>query len=114
MHGVTERIETGKHIQRNRWICVPAVVLGNSHELSPRAGTIHPYALGVGAKMTPPGQTIATMSAGDVAFADDQIALRESFDVIAHAIDNADKFMANYHWHRDRFLRPGVPVIDVH
>src|SRR5262249_39056030 len=40
--------------------------------------------------------------------------LRESFHVIAHAIDNSDKFMANYHRHRDRFLCPGVPVVDVH
>src|SRR5260370_11490526 len=64
--------------------------------------------------MAPAGETIAAMSASDVAFADDEIAGREAFHVIANKIDSPDKFVADGHRHRDRFLRPGVPVIDVY
>ena len=41
-------------------------------------------------------------------------ATGESFDVIAHAIDDADKLMPNDHRHLNRFLRPCVPVVNVH
>ena len=54
------------------------------------------------------------MSTGDVTFAYDQIAPRKSFHVIANAIHNADKLMANDHRYRDRFLCPRVPIVDVH
>jgi hypothetical protein len=63
--------------------------------------------------VTPPGEAIATMPARDVTLADNQIVAREPFHVIADNIDNADKFVADRHGHRDRFLRPGVPVIYV-
>ena len=93
---------------------MPAVVLRNRDELRPRAGAIDADALCVRAKMTPSGQAIAAMSAGDVTLADDQIAAGETFYVIADAIDNADKLVADRHRHRNRFLRPGIPVVDVH
>ena len=48
-----------------------------------------------------------------MAFADNKIARRKAFHVIADKIDHADKFMADRHRHRNRFLRPGVPVIYV-
>ena len=63
--------------------------------------------------MTPSGETIATMSAGDVTFADNEIAGRETFHVFAHKIDNPHKFVTDGHRDGDRFLRPGVPIIDV-
>jgi hypothetical protein len=49
-----------------------------------------------------------------MAFADHEIATRKAFYVIANKIDNADKLMTDGHRHRNRFLGPGVPVIDVH
>src|SRR5438876_107804 len=61
--------------------------------------------------MTPAGQTITAMSAGDVTFPDNQVTLRESLHMIADKIDNAHKLMADRHRHGDGFLRPGVPVI---
>ena len=85
----------------------------NGDKLRPRAGPIHADALGVRAKMTPPGKTIAAMSTSDVAFADNKIARRKAFHVIADKIDHADKFMADRHRHRNRFLGPGVPIIYV-
>ena len=38
---------------------------------------------------------------------------RKAFHVIADALDDADKFMPDDHRHRNGFLRPGVPVVDV-
>src|SRR6266496_3415479 len=93
---------------------MPAVVLWNRHKFSPRTGTIHANALRVRAKMTPPGKTIATMTTGDVPLADYEIALCKSFHVIANGINNADKLVTNRHRHRNGFLRPRVPVVDVH
>src|SRR5882724_1265414 len=93
---------------------MPAVVLRNRHKFSPRTRTIHSYALCVWAKMAAPGQTIATMSTRDVALADYKIALCKSFHVIADVIDDADKLVTDCHRHRNRFLRPRVPVVDVY
>ena len=93
---------------------MPAVVLRNRHKFSPRAGTIHAHALRVGAKMTPPGQAIATMSTGDVSFAHNQIAPRKTFLVITDSLNRAYKFVTNYHRHGNRLLRPRVPVVNVH
>jgi hypothetical protein len=49
-----------------------------------------------------------------VTLGNDEIAAGEPFYVIANAIDNTDKLMANDHRHRNRFLRPGIPVVNVH
>src|SRR5213080_3965617 len=71
--------------------------------------------------MTPPSQTVAAMPARDVTFADDKIAVRETFHVLTDKIDNADKFVADGHRHGDRFcaqasqlyMWTSVPQIDV-
>src|SRR5262249_44584079 len=114
MDGVAQRIETGKHFQRDGRIAVPAVLLRDRYEFCPSTGTIDPDTARVWTQMPSPRETIATMPAGDVTFGYNQIALRKTFHVIAHAIDNADKLVANYHRHRNRLLRPRVPIVDVH
>ena len=53
------------------------------------------------------------MPTGDVTFGNDQIAAGEPFHLVADAIHNADKLMANDHRDRNRFLRPRVPIVDV-
>jgi hypothetical protein len=63
--------------------------------------------------MPPPREAIATMSTGDVTFADNQVAFCKSFDVIADLINNADKLMPNDHRHPNHLLRPSIPVVDV-
>src|SRR4029077_16812220 len=63
--------------------------------------------------MTPPGKTIATVPTGDVSLAHHEIAARKTFHVIANSIDNADKLVTDRHWHRNRLLRPCVPIVDV-
>ena len=45
VHGVAQRIETGKHILRNRRVGMPAVLLRDRHELRPSTGTINTDAL---------------------------------------------------------------------
>ena len=80
-------------------------------ELGPGAIAIYADALGVWTKMTPAGEAIATMAAGNVTFADDEIAFSKTSYVIADPINHSDKLMANGHRHGDRFLGPGVPVI---
>jgi hypothetical protein len=64
--------------------------------------------------MPPSGQTVSAVATGDVSFGNDEIAASKTFNVVAHAIHNADKLMANDHRHGNRVLRPCVPVIDVH
>jgi hypothetical protein len=64
--------------------------------------------------MTAPGQTIPTMPTGDVSFAHYEIAARKAFHVIADSINDAHKFVTDRHWHGNRLLRPGVPIVDVH
>ena len=90
---------------------MPTIRLRDGHELGPRAIAIYADALGVWTKMTPAGEAIATMAAGNVTFADDKIAFGKTFDVIADPINHSDKLMAYGHRHGDRFLGPGVPVI---
>ena len=80
----------------------------------PRAGTIDANALCIWAKMSASGQAIATVSTGDVSLAYHEITRSEAFNVIAHRIDNAHKFVTNYHRHGNRLLCPLVPVVDVH
>jgi hypothetical protein len=64
--------------------------------------------------MPAPGQAIPAMSTRDVSLAYYEIAARKTFHVIANSINDANKLVADCHWHWDRFLRPGVPIVDVH
>src|SRR4029077_9813145 len=89
----------------------PAVRLRNRDELGPRSRTVHADALSVWAKMTPPGQTISAMPAGDMTFANDEIAFGKTFDVIAYPIDFADELVTDCHRDGDCLLGPGIPVI---
>src|SRR4029077_15469012 len=61
--------------------------------------------------MTPAGEAIATMAAGNVTFADDEIAFSKTSYVIADPINHSDKLMCDGHRPGDRFLGPGAPVI---
>jgi hypothetical protein len=88
--------------------------LRDRYELSPGAGAINADALRIRTKVPPPGKAIPAMPAGNVTLADDEVAARESFYVITDKIDNSHKFVADGHWHRNCFLRPRVPVINVH
>ncbi len=72
-----------------------------------------PTPLRVRAKVATAGHAIAAAAADDVAFAGDDHAWLIVVDVVADLDDLADKFVADDHRHRDRLLRPLVPLIDV-
>ena len=64
--------------------------------------------------MPPSGQTIAAVSTGDVSLTDHDIAACKSFHVVTDSLNHAGKLMTNRHRNRNGFLRPVIPVIDVH
>src|ERR1700736_5933722 len=64
--------------------------------------------------MPPARAAIAAMSAGYVAFSRHAIAGVEAANFAAQFDDFAGIFMADGHGHGDGFLRPGIPVVDVH
>ncbi len=64
--------------------------------------------------MTAPGQAIAAVSTGDVSLAHYEIAPRKTFHVTTYSLNSADKLVADRHRYRNRFLRPRIPVIDMH
>src|SRR5207248_4007725 len=55
MHGVSQRIEAGKNIERNRRIGMPCIGRRNSDEFGPGTGTINSDALCVRAKVPATG-----------------------------------------------------------
>jgi phosphatidate cytidylyltransferase len=61
--------------------------------------------------MAAASQTIAAMPAGDVTFADNEIAFGKTFHEIADAFDDADELVPDGHRDGDGLLGPGIPVI---
>jgi len=59
------------------------------------------------------GEAIAAVSTDNVAFASDEVALGEALHTCADALDDADILVADDHRYWDRFLRPGVPIVDM-
>ena len=111
--GIAKRIEAGKDIQRNGRIGVPCISRGNGDEFGPGTGAINADALRVRTKMTTAGETIPAMSAGDVAFPDDEVAFGKSAHICSHRCDLTDKFVADCHRHGNGLLRPIIPIINV-
>src|SRR5688500_3742529 len=64
--------------------------------------------------MATAGAAVAAIAARDVAFAGNAIADLEAGNLAADLDDLAAVFVPDCHRHRDRLLRPGVPVVDVH
>jgi hypothetical protein len=64
--------------------------------------------------MPPPCTTIAAVTASNVPFARHPIANRKASDFVADLDNLTAVFMPYCHWHRNRFLRPGIPFIDMH
>ncbi len=54
------------------------------------------------------------MAADDVPFAADDFAGMKVLDVAADLDDSADELMADGHGDGNRFLGPGVPLVDMH
>jgi hypothetical protein len=59
------------------------------------------------------GPAVAATTAHDVAFSRDDIPWGEISDIRTDFDDSSDKFVPDDHRHGDRFLGPGVPVVDM-
>src|SRR5277367_5939481 len=64
--------------------------------------------------MPPPGTAVAAMPAGDVSLAGNSIAGFHTAHFAADLHDLARVLMTDCHRHRNGFLRPGIPVVDMH
>src|SRR5260370_28943563 len=64
--------------------------------------------------MPPARAAIAAVPAGNVAFSRHAIAGVEAAYFAAQFDDFTGVFMADGHGHGDGFLRPGIPVVNVH
>ena len=64
--------------------------------------------------MPPSRQAIAAVSTCDVSLAHHEISARKSSHVVTDSINDAGKLMTDGHRHSDGFLRPVIPVVDVH
>ena len=92
---------------------MPRIGRRDGDEFGPGARAINANALGIRVKVAPTGKTIPAVPASNMAFADDQIAFAKATHICSNRGDLADEFMADGHRHRNRFLRPGVPVVNV-
>ena len=114
VHGVAERIEDRGHVAVDGRVVQPHVGHRQRQVLGERARAIDADALRVLAQVPAAGQAVAATAADDMAFAADDVARPEVGDVRADRDDLADKLVPDHHRHRNRFLRPGVPVVDVY
>jgi len=114
VRGIAERVENRGDLVVDRRGELEDVGGGKRQILCERAGAIHADALGVAAQMPPPGAAVAAMPAGDVSFAGHAIAGLDAAHFAADLDDLARVFVTDRHRHRNGFLRPGIPVVDVH
>ena len=113
MHGVTEGIKNGSQIIGDIVGDFESVERRNHQILGEAARTVNADADRVAAQMGTTATTVATVTAGDMAFARNAIADFEAFHFLTNTYHFTDIFMAYDHRHRDGFLRPLIPVIDV-
>ena len=113
VHGVAEGIEDRGDVEVDARRVLPDVRHRQRDVLGERARAVDADALGVGAEVPAPGHAVAAAAAHEVPLAADDVAGREVVHVRADRDDLADELVADDHRHRDRALRPGVPVVDV-
>src|SRR5580658_9720630 len=91
----------------------PDIGHGQGNEFCKGSWSIHTHTQRTRAQVAPSRQAVAAAATDHVAFATDDVAWIEIVDVGAHLDDLADKFVPNGHRHRNRLLRPGVPLVDM-
>ena len=100
---------------RRRWRGELEHVAGGKRQiLRERTRAIHADTQRVAAQVAPAGAAVAAMSAGDVAFARHAVAGLDAAHFAADLDDLARVLVTDGHRHRDGFLRPRVPVVDMH
>src|ERR1700691_1619047 len=113
MHRVTEGIVDRSHFLVDLWIMPPNVGHGQRNEFSKGSRSIHAHAQRMRTQVPPSCQAIAAAATDHMPLATHDIAWIEVVDVRAHSDDLPDKFVPDGHRHRNRLLRPGVPLVDM-
>src|SRR5882762_142275 len=90
------------------------MALGYPHKFRPATGTIYTHPLGVRTKMPPSREAIPAVSTGNVSLAHDEIPARKSFHVFTDSVNDTGKLVTDGHRHWNGFLRPFIPVVDMH
>ena len=110
---VAQRVENRRHVVADRHRQFEHIEGGYRQVFGERARPVDADADRIHAQMPAAGPAVATDATGDVSFSRDPVTDFEAFDLAAALDDLAAEFMADVHRHRDRVLRPLVPLEDV-
>jgi hypothetical protein len=113
MHRVAEGIEDRGHFLIDLRVMPPNVGHGQRNEFSKGSRSIHAHAQRMRAQVPPSRQAVPAAATDHMPLAAHDVAGIEVVDVRAHLDDLPDKFVPNGHRHRNRLLRPGVPLVDM-
>src|SRR5882757_8546227 len=91
----------------------PVIAHRQRDKLREGARTIHTHARRKGAEVAASGKTVAAAPTGDMSFAADNIAGMKVVYIRSNLDDLTNKLVADHHRHRNRLLRPLVPVVDM-
>ena len=111
--GVAERVEDRGDLVGDAGRVAPDVGHREDDVLGEGAIAVDADSEGVSAEVAAAGETVATATADDVAFAADELADGEVGDVGADGYDFADELVADDEALADGGFGPGVPVVDV-
>ncbi len=114
VRGIAKGIQDAGDVVGDRIGQLERIARGDDQVFGEATLPVDAHAHGVAAQVATAGATIATVTAGDVAFARDPIAHREPTHFAAHVDDAAEVLVPNGHGHGNGLLRPGIPVVDVH
>src|ERR1700730_4064329 len=110
---ISQRIETGEHIESDLRIRRPGIGSRKRDVLSESARSIHADAAGLVAKMPPASQTVSTTATDEVALSSNNHAGMEIMYMTADRFDDSDKLVSDHHRSRNRFLSPTVPFVNM-
>ena len=113
MYGISKGIKDRGDLGIDTRPMLPDVSHRQGNILSKRSRAVDSHTLCVAAQMPASCQAVAAMAADDVAFAADDFAGKEVYDVGPDLDDFADELMADDQWQKDSSLCPGIPLIDV-
>src|SRR5208283_1706449 len=113
VRGIAERVKNRRQIVGNVVGDLERVECRNHEVLSERAFAIDANADCVATQMAPPRTAIATVTAGDVAFARYTVTDFEPTHLLPDFDDLADVFVPDLHRHWNSLLRPFVPIPDM-
>src|SRR5258707_1032143 len=113
MYGVTEWVEDARHIAVDTVAVVPDIRHRQRDVLRKCARAIDANPAGMGAEVPPSCEAVPAAPADDVSFATDDFAGEKIADVFADFHYFADELVSYHHRHRDRALRPGIPLVNV-